>query len=92
MKNKMFAVAILAASIGGGSALIATNAFAKAPAISAPAKHPEIRKALNQLNNAMNTMKNAADDFAGHKVDAMKATQHAIDELHTALKDAGKGK
>jgi hypothetical protein len=94
MKGRIIAIAALASSLIGGGALVATNAIAQAtPPVpqksGGPGKierHPEIHKALHQLNNALNTMQNAADDFKGHKEDAMEATKRAIGDLNAALK------
>ena len=88
MKNKMFTLAAFALTLVGGGAMIASNAIAKSPAPAATTseKHPELRKALRQLEAAMKTMHDASWDFGGHKVDAMKDTQKAIDELHQAMK------
>lgn len=96
MKTRMFAIAAIASTLIGGGALVASNAFAQgAPPVQQSAvgaggarleKHPELRKAMRQLNNALKTMKGAADDFNGHKEAAMDDTQKAINELIAALK------
>ena len=91
MKTKILAIAAVATTLIGGSALLATNAVAQSnhPTVGAAVtaqRHPEIRKALKQLRNAMTTMENAADDFHGHKKDAMDHTKRAIHELEVALK------
>src|ERR1019366_1174386 len=96
MKTRMFAIAAIASSLIGGGALVASNAFAQSTIPprqsgvgaggSRQERHPEIRKSLRQLNNALTTMKNAADDFKGHKEAAMDDTQKAIAELQAALK------
>lgn len=89
MKSKVILVAALASALVGGGALVATNAVAQGPVKSVGAgrleKHPEIRKAMRQLNAALNTMKQAADDFKGHKEAAMDDTQKALAELKLAL-------
>jgi|SRR5579862_1231960 len=97
MKNRMIVMAALASTLIGGGALVASNSFAQAspPITQAGAgvgtagrleRHPEIRKAMRQLNMALTTMKKANDDFKGHKEAAMDATQKAIAELQAALK------
>jgi hypothetical protein len=94
MKTKMFAIGAIASTLIGGGALVASNAFAQATPPpqtgggTAPQKlerHPEIRKALRQLNMALKTMQNANDDFKGHKEAAMDDTQKGIKELQAAL-------
>jgi hypothetical protein len=68
---------------------------AKAPAASAlpagttasPAEpHPEIREALGSLRRAKEHMEHAAHDFGGHRVEAIEATNRAIQQLEICLK------
>ena len=48
-------------------------------------KHPEIRKAIRNLEQAKNNMEHAADDFDGHKAKARQLTIEAIEQLKLAL-------
>jgi hypothetical protein len=48
-------------------------------------KHPKIRQAINALQNAKGDLQNAAHDFCGHRVEALEATNHAINQLEKAL-------
>lgn len=43
--------------------------------------HPMIWKAAQQLRNAKHTLWQAADDFHGHKADAIGAINAALDQL-----------
>jgi hypothetical protein len=43
--------------------------------------HPMIWKAAKQLQNAKHTLWEAADDFHGHKADAIGAINAALDQL-----------
>ncbi len=81
MKSKFIAIAGLATALVGGGAFFAGNALAQPPM----ERHPEIHKAMRQLHAAMDTMTKAADDFHGHKKDAMRMTGNAINELQKAL-------
>jgi hypothetical protein len=57
-----------------------------APAASpAPEPHPEIRDALASLRRARTHLQEAAHDFGGHRVDAIKATDEAIHQLQICL-------
>lgn len=47
--------------------------------------HPEIRKAITQLERAKYDMQHAAHDFGGHRVAAIAACDKAIEELRLAL-------
>lgn len=58
---------------------------AAAPAAT-PEPHPEIREALGALRRAKMHMEHAAHDFGGHRVDALKATDAAIEQLELCLK------
>lgn len=48
-------------------------------------KHPQIHKALHKLHQAKRTLENAAHDFGGHRVDAIKDIDRAINQLKQAL-------
>jgi hypothetical protein len=98
MKNKVFAYVAIASTILGGSALVASNAFAQAPSAPttpAPAharfggqkneRHPELRKAMRALTNAQKFLQSAATDFGGHKEKALDATANALAEVRAAL-------
>jgi hypothetical protein len=47
--------------------------------------HPELRKALHKLREAKQDLEKAAHDYGGHKVKAIEAIDHAIDEIQGAL-------
>jgi hypothetical protein len=47
-------------------------------------RHPRIHKAMESLRDAQEYMKNAAHDFCGHKVAAMRATENALTQLRLA--------
>ena len=52
----------------------------------AQGRYPEIVRAENALNNALNDLNHARDVFGGHKQNAMGFVNQAIGEL-----EAGKG-
>jgi len=53
--------------------------------------HPLIRRAVNALERARGDLQNAAHDFCGHRVEALEATNNALNQLQLALKcDSGK--
>jgi hypothetical protein len=58
---------------------------AAAPASSSAERHPEIREAIRSLRLAKEHMEHAAHDFGGHRVDAIRATDEAIDQLQVCL-------
>jgi siderophore synthetase component len=47
--------------------------------------HPLIKRALNALQAARTDLLNAAHDYCGHRVEALEATNAAINELQKAL-------
>ena len=54
-------------------------------AIPAP-PHPEIRAAINSLERAKTHLQEAKHDFGGHRVDAIKAIDGAIEQLQVCMK------
>jgi len=48
-------------------------------------RHPRIAKAIEALEDARAYMREAAHDFGGHRVEAMRATDEAIKQLRRAL-------
>jgi len=62
-------------------ALFATSA----PSRDAGDSHPMIKRALGALEAARTDLQNAAHDYCGHRVEALDATNAAIDQLQQAL-------
>jgi hypothetical protein len=58
-----------------------------AVATAAPATppHPEIRAAIDSLENARRHLKEARHDFGGHREEALRATDEAIRQLKICL-------
>lgn len=50
-------------------------------------RHPEIRAALRNLNQAKNNLQRATHDFGGHREKALDHVQQAINECNQALQD-----
>ena len=50
-----------------------------------PEKHPQIHKAEKLLREAKHHLEDAAHDFGGHRVKAIEAIDHALEELRLAL-------
>ena len=48
-------------------------------------RHPRIAKAIEALEDARAYMREAAHDFGGHRVEAIRATDEAIRQLRLAL-------
>jgi hypothetical protein len=72
---------LAAAGAAAGFALIAG-----ATAAAARERHPAIRAAINSLEKAKFDLEHADHDFGGHRVEAIGAIDHAIEELRTALR------
>lgn len=65
----------------------AVNAVPATPAAASSAEpHPQIREALAALRRAKEHMEHAAHDFGGHRVEAIEATNKAIEQLEICLK------
>jgi hypothetical protein len=57
-----------------------------APALARPdERHPHIRAAIRELREARKELEKADHDFGGHRVEAIKAIDHAIKQLEKAL-------
>ncbi len=60
-------------------------------------EHPRIAKAIHELEDAIAYIKAAPHDFGGHKADAIRASENALQQLRLALAyrqgaDSAKGK
>jgi hypothetical protein len=80
MKKPFLALAI-------GALFTSITAFAD-PAITFKTEkeaHPQIVKAIEDMNGAIQHMKQAAHDFNGHKADAIAKTKEARHQLILAL-------
>ncbi len=91
--------AALAVALVAGAALVGPAPTAPASAPRAPVArvqqepkgkqrnepHPEIRRAMRQLEAARSTLNKAASDFGGHKAAAIKSIDEALGHLREAL-------
>ena len=94
--RKLFAASILCLSIlavtlvfapGASSIPPAHAATAAVPAPApAPQAHPEIRDALEALRTARTHLKEARHDFGGHRAEALKEVDRAINQLQICMK------
>ncbi len=48
-------------------------------------RHPELRAALRALENARNALQKGAHDYSGERVEALKDTNKAIQEVRQAI-------
>jgi hypothetical protein len=48
-------------------------------------RHPHIHKAIAELKEAKKELEKADHDFGGHRVEAVKAIDHAVKQLEKAL-------
>jgi len=51
----------------------------------APQRFPEMRQSLRHLEQARDTLQNAAHDFHGHRVKALEHTNKAIEEVNKGI-------
>ena len=66
------------------------NAFGPAPGgpgyYGGPAGHPEVSRAMNELQHARYVLQaQAASDYRGHKANAIKYIDNALNELQICL-------
>jgi hypothetical protein len=88
---RLVSVLLLVCAMGFGVSLPCSAKASAARAAGGYGGHPEIRKALAALNLAANDLENAADDFCGHRVDALNAVNAAITQLGLAIECADGG-
>jgi hypothetical protein len=87
---------MLASLILGGTLLLVGSSFdsggAHLPAVQAQkaVRHPHIRHALRELREARRELEEGEKIFGGHRVEAIKAVDHAIVQLQRALDFAEK--
>lgn len=76
--KRIFALAVVL-----GLLVFAALVMAK-PAPPMMAHCPRIHAAVHTLEDAMKELEAAGHDFCGHKVEAMEATRHALEQLRLA--------
>ncbi len=85
----LLAMAIPATAAGGKAPAPAppTPSAQPAPAapVAPPEKHPEIHEALEALRNSKHHLEQAAHDFGGHRVEAIRAIDEAIHQLEICM-------
>ncbi len=79
----LFALALLFTAAAPG--VPATPAPSPAPA-AAPEPHPQIRAAIDALRRARAHLQEAKHDFGGHRDEAIRAVDHAAEQLEICLK------
>lgn len=91
MKNWLLSLVALAALVLALAFPVAVPAAPPAPKpqpavpAAAPERHPEIRDAIESLRHAREHLDHAAHDFGGHRVDAIRAIDAAINQLQICL-------
>jgi hypothetical protein len=90
MKNWLVSACVLTLMVLALSFATAVPTVVAAPqpaahATPAPEPHPEIRAALNSIDHAKTHLQEAAHDFGGHRVDAIKALDEAHHQLEICL-------
>ena len=60
----------------------AGSAAATTATAADPARHPEIRAAIESLERAKGHLQEARHDFGGHRLEAVRAIDEALRQLH----------
>ncbi|MGH9404197.1 MAG: hypothetical protein ACRD2P_19095 [Terriglobia bacterium] len=84
-----FAIAMafpVRAALRAGGMLHPAPAPQPAAAAMPAEHHPEIRAALDALQNARNHLGHGAHDFGGHRAAALNLTNQAIEQCRAALR------
>ncbi len=95
MKNRLIATIGIGTALLGTGALV-TNAYGLQPQptsgnkrgirMERREKHPEIMRAMRNLEQAKRNLQNGAHDFGGHRAKALEHTEQALQECREALK------
>ena len=79
--KKLLTISVLAAGL-----MMPLSFTIKAEPTNKHERHPEIQDAIHALETAKNRLEHANHDFGGHREDALKACDKAIEQLRLALK------
>jgi hypothetical protein len=90
MKNKLYAILTATALVCAISVPAAAQQqdSAKLKRVQMAEKkehHPEIAAAMNHLREAKQNLEHAAHDFGGHRANALKHVNEALEECRLAL-------
>jgi len=85
----LLALALPVGAAGPKAAAAPVAAAAAVPAAASPAMppHPEIAAALDAMHSAHHYLENAAHDFHGHRVEAIKHLDAAIHEADICMQE-----
>jgi hypothetical protein len=92
MKNRLLSFVALVALFFALALPVSSPAAPPAPKpqpatpAATPERHPEIRDAIESLRHAREHLDHAAHDFGGHRVEAIRAIDDAINQLQICLK------
>jgi hypothetical protein len=87
MKNQ-FCVALTALALACGISVpvaAQTKSTPKLKTVQMKEQHPEIAAAMMHLKEAKQNLEHAAHDFGGHRVNALKHVNEALEECRLAL-------
>lgn len=91
MSMKKIAALASASVLIAGIGTVATQTAARAqapfphPMIRHHERHPELMRAMRQLENARASLQSAAHDYHGHRDQAVALINQAIDQIHQAI-------
>jgi hypothetical protein len=75
------------ATLQAATAAVAVAGLTLAAGIAeAQERHPRIREAIRALRGARDDLQHAAHDFGGHRDDAIRDCDRAVDQLEACLK------
>lgn len=81
---KVRIVTVFAGLIVALGLTLASGIPAASPSSAVPARCPNIHHAVEALQSAKGDLERAGHDFCGHKVEAIEATNHALEQLRKA--------
>ncbi len=88
IRSRLACIGVVTSALLGGGAYLANSGIIGSSAAQAAEHehHPHIHAAIHELREARRELKDADHDFGGHREDAVKAIDVAVEQLETALK------
>lgn len=88
IRSRLACIGVVASALVGGGAYLANSGLVGSTAAQAAEheRHPHLHAAIHELKEARHELKTADHDFGGHREEAVKAIDVAMEQLEVALK------
>lgn len=88
IRSRLACIGVVSSALLGGGAYLTNSGLVGSSAAQAAEHehHPHLHAAIHELKEARHELKTADHDFGGHREEAVKAIDVAIEQLETAVK------